>query len=148
MRALSNVLCCAALILGTVLTTLAQSQTKDAPIPSQIVNAKKVFISNAGADADVITTFKRMAQSRLPYDRFYSEMKRWGRYELVSAPSEADLVSRYDFLRRFLIARATSLLIRRSTDSPSSTSRHVSHCGRWQNVYKVPSKNNGREKPD
>lgn len=92
MRALSNVLCCAALILGTVLTTLAQSQTKDAPIPSQIVNAKKVFISNAGADADVITTFKRMAQSRLPYDRFYSEMKRWGRYELVSAPSEADLV--------------------------------------------------------
>src|SRR5919198_272797 len=96
MRA-SNVLR-AALILGTVLPTFAQGQTKDAPTPSQILAAKKVFISNVGADAEVITTFKRMGQSRMPYERFYSEMKNWGRYELVSSPADADLVFEIRFL--------------------------------------------------
>jgi hypothetical protein len=92
MRVLSNSLCCAALMFSTILPTFAQDQTQSAPIPSQILTAKKIFISNAGADADVITTFQRMGQSRLPYERFYSEMKKWGRYELVSAPADADLV--------------------------------------------------------
>jgi hypothetical protein len=80
------------LVLVTVLPTIAQNPAKDAPVPDQILTSKKVFISNAGADADVIAVFKRMGQSQLPYDRFYAEMKSWGRYELVSSPADADLV--------------------------------------------------------
>lgn len=80
---------CGALLLGAL---LAQAQTKNAPVPTQILAARKVFISNVGADPDVTETFKRLGQSSQPYDRFYAEMKTWGRYELVSSPADAELV--------------------------------------------------------
>jgi hypothetical protein len=82
-------LLCGALLLGAL---LAQAQTKNAPIPTQILAARKVFISNVGADPDVTETFNRLGQSGQPYNRFYAEMKTWGRYELMSSPADADLV--------------------------------------------------------
>jgi hypothetical protein len=60
----------------------AQKGRKDvpaAPIPAVIVNAKKVFLNNGGG-------------SDLAYDSFYAEMKKWGRYEIVGSPEEADLI--------------------------------------------------------
>ena len=51
-----------------------------APLPSQILTAKKVFISNAGLGTD------------RNYNQFYAAIKNWGRYDLVSAPADADLV--------------------------------------------------------
>ena len=92
-----KMLCCSALILITALPTISQDQNKEAPIPTQILTARKVFISNAGVDAEVVATFKRMGQAQLPYDRFYTEMKGWGRYELVSSPVDADLVFEIHF---------------------------------------------------
>ncbi len=50
-----------------------------APLPSVIVNAKKVFLTNGGG-------------SDLAYDTFYSEMKSWGKYQIVGSPDEADLI--------------------------------------------------------
>jgi hypothetical protein len=50
-----------------------------APLPSVIVNAKKVFIPNGGG-------------SDLGYDAFYAEMKKWGKYEIVGSPDDADLI--------------------------------------------------------
>jgi len=85
---------CGALLCGAL---FAQGQTKNAPIPTQILSAKKVFISNVGPDAGVTATFKRLDQPKQPYDRFYAEMKTWDRYELVSSPSEADLVFEIGF---------------------------------------------------
>ena len=82
-------LLCGALLLGAL---LAQAQTKNAPIPTQILAARKVFISNVGADPDVTETFNRLGQSGQPYNRLYAEMKTWGRYELASSPADADLV--------------------------------------------------------
>lgn len=57
--------------------------TPAAPVPAQILTAKKVFISNAG---------NLMGEPYQPYDQFYAAMKSWGRYELVAAPADADLV--------------------------------------------------------
>jgi len=50
-----------------------------APLPTVVVNARKVFLSNGGG-------------SNLAYDAFYSKMKEWGKYEIVGSPDEADLI--------------------------------------------------------
>jgi hypothetical protein len=50
-----------------------------APLPSIIVNAQKVFLTNGGG-------------SNLAYDAFYSEMKKWGKYQIVGTPDDADLI--------------------------------------------------------
>jgi hypothetical protein len=50
-----------------------------APLPAVIVNAQKVFLTNGGGSA-------------LAYDAFYSEMKGWGKYQIVGSPDEADLI--------------------------------------------------------
>ncbi len=61
--------------------TLAKNK-KDipqAPLPTAVVNAHKVFLTNGGG-------------SQLAYDAFYSAMKEWGKYQIVGSPEEADLV--------------------------------------------------------
>lgn len=51
----------------------------DAPLPSAIIEAHKVFLSNGGG-------------SDLAFDAFYADMKRWGKYEIVGSPNDADLI--------------------------------------------------------
>ncbi|HXM13828.1 MAG TPA: hypothetical protein VN933_01225 [Candidatus Eremiobacteraceae bacterium] len=68
-----------------------QTQSAAPPIPSKILEAKKVFVSNAGIDAASPVVFERTGPNE-PYNQFYFAMQRWGRYELVSTPSDADLV--------------------------------------------------------
>jgi hypothetical protein len=60
-------------------------------IPSQIALAKKVFISNTAGD-DLDSTDPSQV-----YTGFYAAIKSWGRYELVSAPADADLVFEISF---------------------------------------------------
>jgi len=55
------------------------------PIPIQVVTGKKVFISYRESDADP-------GAPNLTYNEFYALMKSWGKYELVPAPADADLV--------------------------------------------------------
>ncbi|HEY2822691.1 MAG TPA: hypothetical protein VGJ06_16725 [Candidatus Acidoferrum sp.] len=62
-----------------------------APVPVQIVSAKTVFISNAGGDSVLFPDEFSGTPDRV-YNQFYETMKSWGRYELVTAPAEADLV--------------------------------------------------------
>jgi hypothetical protein len=50
-----------------------------APLPSPVLQAKKVFLTNGGG-------------SNLAYDAFYSSMQKWGRYEIVGSPDAADVV--------------------------------------------------------
>jgi hypothetical protein len=85
------------LFLVTTLQAQDHRAVTPAPVPTQIVTAKKVFISNLGSDALATPDFKRLGQLDLPYQRFYSEMKGWGRYELVTSPAEADLVFEVHF---------------------------------------------------
>ncbi len=86
-----------AMLLVTVPALLAQTVAASAaPLPSQIVTAKKIFISNTGGG------FDSSAWSGGPdriYNEFYAAMKSWGRYELVSAPGDADLVLDVNVIR-------------------------------------------------
>jgi hypothetical protein len=65
--------------------------TAAAPIPVQIVTARKVFIANGGGDESRDGYFYTGGPDRA-YNEFYDFMKTWGRYELVAAPADADLV--------------------------------------------------------
>jgi hypothetical protein len=61
------------------------------PIPIQILTGKKLFISNGDGD-------EFFNVPNLTYNEFYAAMKSWGRYELVAAPADADLVFEVRFV--------------------------------------------------
>ena|SRR5258705_6472726 len=61
-----------------------------APVPSQILAAKKVFISNGSED--IWLDYDPKHDPRLTYNEFYADLKNWGKYELVSTPTDADVV--------------------------------------------------------
>lgn len=62
-----------------------------APVPPALLNAKTVFISNAGADSGLFPHPFSGDPDR-PYNEFYAAMQSWGRYQAVGDPSEADVV--------------------------------------------------------
>jgi hypothetical protein len=78
----------------------SQPPLAPAPIPPVIAAAKKVFISNGGGaaldDAMGITLVKGGPDRA--YNQFYAAMKSWGRYDLVSSPSDADLILQIRFM--------------------------------------------------
>lgn len=82
-----------ALILGFAfllpLVSVLQAQAPAAPLPSQILTAKKVFISNAGGlfDLNVVS-----GDHGRGYNQFYAGIQSWGHYDLVASPAEAYLV--------------------------------------------------------
>ena len=64
-----------------------------APLPRQIFTAHKVFVSNAGGD----TLGDYSGGPDRAYNQFYGALKGWGRYELVAAPGDAELVFEISF---------------------------------------------------
>jgi len=88
----------AALVLFSACTLYAKDRRApaSAPIPSQILNAKRIFISNGGQEGvPRLGTFSGAPERT--YNQFYAAMKDWGRYELVYAPSDADLILEVSF---------------------------------------------------
>jgi len=83
----------AAIALAAVPNLEAQqaSNPAPAPVPIQILTARKVFISNGDGD-------EMFNVPNLTYNTFYAAMKSWGKYELVSAPADADLVFEVRFV--------------------------------------------------
>ena len=74
------------LVVGSILWSPsvagAKNKKPDVPVaslPSVIVNAKKVFLSNGGS-------------GYLAYDAFCSGMKEWSKYKIVGSPEESDLI--------------------------------------------------------
>ncbi|HXN73711.1 MAG TPA: hypothetical protein VN861_14290 [Candidatus Acidoferrales bacterium] len=91
---------CFALLLSFAVASPAHAQeSASAPVPAQLITAGKIFISNAGGDIDPNT--KQLGEfiglPIRPYNDFYAAMKSWGRYQLVSAPSDADLIFEISF---------------------------------------------------
>ena len=84
----------ATLILLLFVPTL-NAETPPAPLPSQILAAKKVFISNAGGllDLNIVS-----GDPRRDYNQFYAAMQTWGHYSLVGSPAEADLVAQISII--------------------------------------------------
>ena len=60
-----------------------------APAPAQILSAKRVFIANASGEFASDLWSGGMDR---PYNELYAATKKWGRYELVPAPGDADIV--------------------------------------------------------
>ncbi len=92
----------AALFLGSSLASAqapspAPAAAPPAPVPPAILTAKKLFLANDGADAGLFPHPFSGSTSR-GYDEFYAALRAMGRYELVSSPSQADLVLEFRLL--------------------------------------------------
>jgi hypothetical protein len=66
--------------------------TPAAPIPPQVLAAKKVFIANAGGDEMTGDDPHFSGGPDRAYNEFYAAMKSWGRFEIVNSPADADLL--------------------------------------------------------
>lgn len=80
------------LLSGPIGSAQQKKPTHPAPIPAQILAAKKVFIANGGGDDSLYEEASYSGGPDRAYNEFYAAMRTWGRYELVAAPSDADLV--------------------------------------------------------
>jgi hypothetical protein len=60
-------------------------------VPPALLNAKTVFISNAGADSGLFPHPFSGDPDR-PYNQFYAAIESWGHYQIVGDPSDADIV--------------------------------------------------------
>jgi hypothetical protein len=80
------------LLLDTVVAAQQAKQTPAAPIPAQIFTAKKAFVANAGGDEPFYEEPMFSGGPDHAYNQLYEGLKASGRYELVSAPSDADLL--------------------------------------------------------
>ncbi len=81
----------AAMLAGTDLHAQQPVGPPPAPVPSQILNAKRVFIANATGDHD-LRIAKYMGGPDGIYNQFYADVESGGRFELAAAPADADLV--------------------------------------------------------
>jgi hypothetical protein len=87
-------------LLISLLQVAVVGQTKQiapAPIPTQILAAKKVFIANAGGDDSPYPDPLFSGGADRSYNQFYAAIKAAGRYELVGSPAEADLLFEIQF---------------------------------------------------
>lgn len=91
------ILCC--LLVLTLERGISRAQqtaeiVPPAPIPSQILAGKKLFIANAGIDSYYLAGYiaSHTGSPNGLYDQLYAAVKSWGRYELVSAPADSDVV--------------------------------------------------------
>lgn len=80
-------------ILLTAATAIAQVPSKGnpGPVPQAIRDAKKIFVSNAGADSGLFPEPFSGDPSR-GYTELYTALQAAGHYQLVADPAEADLV--------------------------------------------------------
>jgi hypothetical protein len=70
-----------ALLIAACLNASARPKkiVPEAPMPDFIVKAHKVFVTNGGGNP-------------LAFDEFYSQIKTWGRYQIVGSPLEAQVI--------------------------------------------------------
>ena len=69
----------------------------NSPVPVGLLNARKVFISNAGADAGLFPHPFTGTQDRA-YAYFYKAIAAGKRFEIVGSPADADVVMQIELL--------------------------------------------------
>ncbi len=82
----------ALLLTEPLLAAPKPSAIPPAPIPIQVVTAKKVFLSNLGVDAAAMEIFQGYPSPDAAYNGFYRAMQSAGAYTLTATPGEADAV--------------------------------------------------------
>ena len=80
------------LLSASLLSAQDGSSAPAAPVPAQIANAKKAFISNAGEQRDLEGDLRFTGGPDRAYNQFYAAIRDWGNYALVATPADADLV--------------------------------------------------------
>jgi hypothetical protein len=89
--------CLATALLFFTHAVTAQSQTAPSPgappppVPPAILNAKTIFVSNAGSDSGLFP-HPFIGDPDRAYVEFYEAIDSWHRYQLVADPAQADLV--------------------------------------------------------
>jgi len=81
---------CIAMLLAVV-SIVAHAQTVPSLVPPALLNAKTVFLSNAGSDSGLFPHPFTGDGSR-GYTTFYADLQSWGHYQLVDSPAKADMV--------------------------------------------------------
>jgi hypothetical protein len=87
-------LCALALLSGVAASAQQPAPSAPAvvaPVPALLLSAKKIFISNAGADSGLFPSPFSGDPDRA-YNKFYADIESWGRYQVVAAPRDADLI--------------------------------------------------------
>jgi hypothetical protein len=82
-------------ILLLQISALAAEHSKlvpAAPVPPQLVAAKKVFVANAGGDERWYEKPLFSGGPSRAYNQFYAAVKNAGRYEIVDSPADAELI--------------------------------------------------------
>lgn len=82
---------CAALLSAVAALAQHPAAAPNGPVPPAILAAKKIFVSNAGADSGLFPSPFSGDPNR-GYTQFYAMLKANGQFELVTDPGEADLV--------------------------------------------------------
>jgi hypothetical protein len=90
-----NALSCLCLSLGILPAACAQKVVAPPPSPpanviSTVTAAKRVFVSNEGADPFFVQDITGGADGG--YSAFYASLKKWDYFQLVGSPAQADLV--------------------------------------------------------
>jgi hypothetical protein len=78
-------------ILTFLAATTVLAQQPPAPVPPALLQATKIFVSNAGADSGLFPSPFSGDVNR-GYNQLYAGLKASGKYQLVDDPGEADLV--------------------------------------------------------
>jgi hypothetical protein len=73
---------------------LNAQKSSPAPVPSELLTAKRIFIAYGGGPSD---RAGYSGTDTRTYDQFYAALKTWGHYDLVSSPADAELVFEISF---------------------------------------------------
>jgi hypothetical protein len=78
-------------LLGTAAFAQVTGHAEAGPVPPALLAAKSLFVSNAGSDS-MFFPDSFSGDANRPYSEFYAALKATGKYDVVSDPSQADLV--------------------------------------------------------
>lgn len=95
MRRFRIAVLCLALAMLQLPRSMAQGKptvAPAAPVPSQILAARKVFIANAGGDEMASNDPVFSGGPERAYNQFYAAIKSWGLFNIVGSPADADLL--------------------------------------------------------
>jgi hypothetical protein len=84
-------LCCSVPLWAQRSSAAKGINTVAAPVPTPLLNGKRAFISYEVGDVTAFPSAYSGGPERA-YSEFFTQMKAWGRYELVMDPSDADIV--------------------------------------------------------
>lgn len=79
------------LLSASIVFAQDQSGSVSAPIPAELLSARKIFVSNAGADSGLFP-HPFSGDPNRGYNELFAGLHALARFELVSSPARADLV--------------------------------------------------------